>query len=120
MPDRSLLEAYVAAWNAGDADGIMSFFADDFSYTDRVLHETYDASTLKPFLVATFDAIEGLAFKIVSCSCGDNAIAWEWRMTGRRGDGSLIDEPGMSMTVISNDKITRNTDYWSRLKAPPR
>lgn len=120
MSESALLNAYVDAWNRGDVQGVMSFFADSFTYTDMVMHETFDARSLEVFLTRTFESFEELAFEVVSVSPSNQAIAWEWRMKGRRADGTTIDEPGMSMTVLTGGKISRNTDYWSRLKAPPR
>lgn len=120
MTERALLEAYVDAWNRNDAAAVESFFADRFTYTDMVLGETFDQTSLRGFLDRVFANFKDISFEIVSASCSDKAIAWEWIMRGERVDGGTVDEPGMSMTVLTDGKISRNNDYWSRLKAPPR
>lgn len=121
MPDRSWLEAYVNAWDRQDVDAVKAFYHDDLSYTDMVLHETFDRSTIEAFLKRTFGRWESLTFEIVSACFAKDAVTWEWRMRGEGGpDEATHDAPGMSMMEIKDGKILRNTDYWSRLKAPPR
>lgn len=120
MIHQQLLDDYVAAWNSGDADQLISFFADDLVYTDIAMGKTFSHQTMSEFLPQFYANNENVYFEVIFASANDDSISWEWRMTGNKKDGTQYDRLGMSITEIIDGKVAKNRDYWSSLPTPDR
>ncbi|TGP18014.1 MULTISPECIES: ester cyclase [unclassified Mesorhizobium] len=124
---QSVVEAYVAAWNAHDSAKAAGYFADDVSY--------YDASVGKPvagrdaaktgvidnFLKAVPDAVWTMKGKPL---VDGDRISFEWEFsgtnTGAWGDGTAptgkkFSINGASMFSIKDGKIATQSDYYDAL-----
>jgi steroid delta-isomerase-like uncharacterized protein len=124
---QSVVEAYVAAWNAHDSAKAASYFADDVSY--------YDASVGKPvtgrdaaksgvidnFLKAVPDAVWTMKGKPL---VDGDRVSFEWEFsgtnTGAWGDGTAatgkkFSFTGASMFSIRDGKIATQSDYYDAL-----
>ncbi|PBB86443.1 ester cyclase [Mesorhizobium sp. WSM3876] len=124
---RSVVEAYVAAWNAHDSAKAASYFADDVTY--------YDASVGKPvvgrdaaktgvidnFLKAVPDAV--WTMKGRPMVDGDR-VSFEWEFagtnTGAWADGTAatgkkFSFTGASMFQVKDGKIATQSDYYDAL-----
>lgn len=123
----SVVDGYVAAWNAHDSAAAAAFFADNVSY--------YDASVGTPVegrdaaKTQVIDAFMTAAPDAVWTRDGDplvsgNSVAFEWTFagtnTGAWADGTAATgKPfsfhGMSMFRIEGDKIVKQADYYDAL-----
>ncbi|AZO09973.1 MULTISPECIES: ester cyclase [unclassified Mesorhizobium] len=124
---QSVVEAYVAAWNAHDSAKAASYFADDVTY--------YDASVGKPvvgrdaaktgvidnFLKAVPDAV--WTMKGRPMVDGDR-VSFEWEFagtnTGAWADGTAatgkkFSFTGASMFQVKDGKIATQSDYYDAL-----
>ena len=123
----SVVDGYMAAWNAHDSAAAADFFADGVVYYDASVGtpvEGKDAAktqVVDAFLNAAPDAVwtrEGDA--LVS---GDS-VAFEWTFggtnTGNWADGTnatgkSFSFHGMSFFHVEDGKITRQSDYYDAL-----
>jgi len=122
--DDVFIDAYGAAW--GDAESIVSFFAEDSTYEDKtsgVVIRGHDMMRRFMKVYLRFSPMSVVTFTRVVM--GPNSFAAEWMWTGT-GDGELrlpdgvtaangtaFDVPGMSMCTVDDDGlIASHTDYW--------
>ncbi|MEQ1951929.1 ester cyclase [Mesorhizobium yinganensis] len=123
---KSVVEAYVAGWNAHDSAKAAGYFADDVVY--------YDASVGKPaqgmaaakgvidgFLTAAPDAV--WTVKGAPVAEGDR-VSFEWEFSGTNtGDwsdgtkatGKKFSFTGASMFTVKGGKIASQSDYYDAL-----
>ena len=116
-----MLEDYFTAWNSQDVERILSFFTDDCLYEDVALKRIVRGKAeLQALLESVFTDIADLKMDIKSVFSSGNWGASEWLMSGRFVHSSvpLLTATGKSFLVrgatvfeLSNDKISRNTDY---------
>jgi steroid delta-isomerase-like uncharacterized protein len=116
-----MLEDYFIAWNSQDVEKILSFYTDDCLYEDVALKRIVRGKAeLRALLESVFTDIAGLKMDIKSVFSSGNWVASEWTMSGRFIHSSfpLLIATGKSFRVrgatifeLSNDKISRNTDY---------
>jgi steroid delta-isomerase-like uncharacterized protein len=123
---QSVVEAYVAAWNAHDSARAASYFADDVTYYDASVGtpaEGREAATavIDGFLTAAPDA----AWTMTGAPLvQDDRVAFEWEFkgtnTGPWGDGTAATgKPfaftGASVFTVQDGKITSQADYYDAL-----
>ncbi len=123
----SVVDGYLAAWNAHDSAAAAAYFADDVVYYDASVGtpvEGRDAAktqVVDAFLNAAPDAVwtrDGDA--IVS----DGAVAFEWTFggtnsgdwaDGTKATGKSFSFHGMSLFRVEDGKIVRQSDYYDAL-----
>lgn len=118
----SLLDDLYAAWNEHDVEGVLDFFGEDMTYTDRAMGVTFHGrGELETFIRATFVSIPDLRFEVTSSFDDAEHFAGEALM---RGD-QVEDVPGLARAgspfevryAIYGDhrggRITRLVDYWN-------
>ena len=119
-----LINDYMAAWNAHDADKAASFFADDGVYFDASVGDPQMGrqaaldNVIKVFLMAVPDCHwEMRSLPIVT----PDGVAFEWTYSGTNtGDwspttkatGKAIKFNGVSFVRIKNGKIVYQGDYY--------
>ena len=116
-----MLEDYFIAWNSKDVEKLLSFFIDDCLYEDVSLKRIVRGKAeLRALLESVFADIAGFKMEIKSVFSAGNWGASEWTMSGRfvHSSDPVLTATGKSFLIrgatvfeISNDKISRNTDY---------
>jgi ketosteroid isomerase-like protein len=91
----SPVEAYFAAWNAGDGGALVALFAPAGSYCDPTTGGAVAASHLPDVVADLRAAFSDLSFETRSLSDGGGRVAVEWVMRGNNR-GSL--RPGLAPT----------------------
>jgi len=107
-----LVYDYVGAWNRHDADGLGCLYADDALYEDLRLGATLHGraairAQLRGVFAGCSDAV--LALGAEPLAAGDRAY-FEWLMTGN-GDGHARELRGVSVMLVEDGRIVRQTDY---------
>jgi len=113
---------YLAAWNSHDWDNLLDFFTDDCVYEDVAREKVLHGKTEMKDCFLSIDPDFHLEIK--SIFSAGNFEASEWVMSGT----NTIDAPGLKATqkkysirgasIIKyrDNKIYRQTDYWSLAK----
>jgi ketosteroid isomerase-like protein len=115
--DTSVLEAFVAAFNAHDVDAIMAFFADDC-----VMEMPRGPGPGGRRLVGKEQVREGVQSRLDGLPdvhygderhwrCGDRAVS-EWTLRGTQPNGERIEVRGCDLLELAGGKITRKDSFW--------
>ena len=116
------LQAFADAWNAHDADALMTFMTDDCAFEASAGPDAWGTraqgvEAVRAAFVdvwSTFpDAHWGHARHFV---CGDRGVS-EWTFTGTRRDGGRIEVNGCDLFTFRNGKIALKNSY--RKNRPP-
>jgi steroid delta-isomerase-like uncharacterized protein len=107
-----LVYEYVGAWNRHDAGELAVLYADDALYEDLGLGLTlHGAATIRSHLRQVFtdcpDAALALGAEPVA---GGDRACFEWMMV-RNGNGQVQELRGVSVMLIEDGQIVRQTDY---------
>ena len=121
---RTLLDAYLQAWNARDADKVASFMADDVVVFDSLLGNLSNgraearSNVVDMYLRAVPDGQWTLRGEpIVS----EGGFSYEWTLTGvnlgnwatyLRGKGQKINFKGITIVRTRDDKIVYQANYF--------
>lgn len=124
---KTVITAYMAAWNAHDAEKAASYIADDGVYFDATVgipqkgRAAARDNVIKVFLTAVPDAKwEMTSAPIVS----NDGIAFQWKFSGKNTGAWSAETPatnkplsfeGVSLIRIANGKITYQGDYYDAL-----
>jgi steroid delta-isomerase-like uncharacterized protein len=124
---KAVIDGYMAAWNAHDADKAAAFFAEDGVYFDATVGTPQEGraaardNVIQVFLTAVPDAKwEMTSAPIVSA----DGIAFQWRFSGTNSgawgpDAPATDKPlsfeGVSFVRIKDGQITYQGDYYDAL-----
>ena len=124
---QSVVEAYVAAWNAHDSAKAADYFADDVTYYDASVgkpvtgREAAKTGVIDNFLKAVPDAVWTMKGKPVVDA---DRVSFEWEFsgtnTGAWGDGTAatgkkFSITGASMFSVKDGKIATQSDYYDAL-----
>lgn len=120
--ERLLIE-HTDAWNSHDIDRLMGLFADDCVFEasgglESFGHRHEGRAQVRKAFTDVFDSMpdahwgDGRHFVIAA----DYGVS-EWRLTGTRPDGSLMDVFGCDFLTARNDKIVRKNSF--RKQRPP-
>ena len=115
-----ILDDYCVAWNAHDAEKIVSFYTDDGTYEKVWMEQIAKGKEeLTAEFNQLFNAIPDLKLQWPSCFFGGNMAGFEWVMTGtHQGDfpdlpatGKTIFQRGSAIVEMRGNKIARQTNY---------
>ena len=124
---RTVVEEYLAAWNAHDAARAASYFAEDVTYYDASVGEPITGAeaartgVIENFLNAAPDALWTMKGAPV---VEDERVAFEWEFSGTNtGDwadgtaatGKPFAFTGASIFTVLDGKITAQSDYYDAL-----
>jgi ketosteroid isomerase-like protein len=113
------LRAFLAAFNAHDADAVMSFFTDDCVFETPRGPDPWGTRLVGPAAVRS--GIEGRFAGIPDVRyddeehwvAGDDHAVSRWRLSGTTVEGERIDVHGCDLFDISEDgRIRRKDSYW--------
>ena len=127
MDPAALAEAYLAAWNAKDAEKAASYFAEDVEYFDATVGEPQKGreaardNVIKVFMTAAPD----LSWKMRGAPLvSADGIAFEWTFAGTNTGAWGPDTPatnkpfsfdGVTFMRVKDGKITYQGDYYDGL-----
>ena len=115
--DASVLQAFLDAFNAHDADAIMSFFTEDC-----VLDLPRGPGPGGRHLEGKEQVREGIQSRLDGIPdvhygddrhwvCGDRAVS-EWTLRGTRHTGEHIEVRGCDLFELADGKIRRKDSFW--------
>ena len=111
------LEAFLAAFNAHDADAVMSFFTDD-CVMDMPRgpapggRRLVGRDAVREGVQSRFDGIPDVEY----CddrhfTCGDRGVS-EWTLRGTQRDGQHIEVRGCDLFEFTGGLISRKDSFW--------
>jgi hypothetical protein len=115
--DSSMLEAFLATFNAHDADAAMAFFTDDCVFdTPRgpapLGRHLVGKEQVRAGIQARFDGIPDIHYgDDRHWVCGDRGVS-EWLITGTQIDGTRIEVRGCDLFELQGGRIRRKDAYW--------
>jgi len=118
---RSVLEAYVAAWNRHDEAGVAELLAKDGVHEDLAQNfRGQGAAQVIEFMRGMLKEEPDFQWRLTNVIESGNRIAAEWTWTathtGDTPSGPVknlrISGRGASVAVIENGKVKRFTDYY--------
>jgi steroid delta-isomerase-like uncharacterized protein len=124
---QSVVEGYVAAWNAHDSAKAAEYFADNVTYFDASVgkplngKEAAKTGVIDNFLKAVPDAVWKMKGAPV---VQDNRVSFEWEFSGKNtgpwadgtpATGKTFQLIGASMFEIKDGKIATQSDYYDAL-----
>jgi steroid delta-isomerase-like uncharacterized protein len=126
MTHLDVAKQYFDAWNAHDADAIVSAFADDGTYCDPTTGELSGAA-IGANAQRLWNAFPDLSFELVSLAeAGVGRVVIEWIMNGTNTEafheqpatGLAISLPGVDMIEIAADGIRAVKGYFDTRAVP--
>ena len=115
---RSLLEAYVSAWNRRDFTALDKLLAPDAVHEDMARPSREEGlAQIKQSIRATIEEHPDIRWHLISIVDGGSTVAAEWVWTGNlKGDDRVaprrISGRGASVVVIDKGQIKRVSDYY--------
>ncbi len=115
--DPKLVESEFAAWNAHDADKVISFFTDDVVYEDVTFGEiAHGREELRKMAAGFFAAVPDLKFEVVRSHIDRDHGSVEWVFTGTDvglyKTGKKFSVRGSSTFELRGGKFSGNRDYY--------
>lgn len=122
-----LVQGYLAAWNAHDAEKAASYLADDATYYDVTVGEPQVGraaardNVIKVFMVAAPDLVGTMKGEPVE---DDDAVAFEWSFKGTNTGAWGLETPatgkpfsfeGVTFMRLEDGKIAYQGDYYDAL-----
>ncbi|SFQ18586.1 ester cyclase [Pseudomonas borbori] len=124
---KAIVDGYMAAWNAHDAEQAATFLAEDAVYFDATVGTPQNGkaaardNVIKVFITAVPD----LTWKMTSAPIvGADGIAFQWKFSGTNSGAWGPDTPatgkplsfeGVSFIRIKDGKIAYQGDYYDAL-----
>ncbi|MDX1723738.1 MAG: ester cyclase [Pseudomonas sp.] len=124
---RAIVDGYMAAWNAHDAEQAATFLAEDAVYFDATVGTPQNgkAAARDNVIKVFIDAVPDLKWEMTSEPIvGADGIAFQWRFSGTNSgawgpDTPATDKPlsfeGVSFIRIKDGKIAYQGDYYDAL-----
>jgi len=80
---REFLSAWQAAWSRQDTEGVLAFFADEFTFEDIPigLHATNKAE-MRKVLETTFEGVPNFEMDILEHKVGEGFVVTKWTQMG--------------------------------------
>ena len=115
---RELIEAYDAAWNRQDLDGLCAFHTDDVVFENHTADERVEgADAVRAHIGGIFERWPTLRFTGRRLYAADGFAVSEWTARATRADGVEIEWDGVDVFPIRDGKIARK-DVYSSSHAP--
>lgn len=124
---KAIVDGYMAAWNAHDADKAATFFAEDGVYFDATVGTPQNGRTaardnvIKVFITAVPDLTWSMTSAPIVSADG---IAFQWKFSGTNSGPWSAETPatnkplsfeGVSFVRIKDGKIAYQGDYYDAL-----
>ncbi|TWC29614.1 steroid delta-isomerase-like uncharacterized protein/uncharacterized protein (TIGR02246 family) [Pseudomonas sp. SJZ079] len=124
---KAIVDGYMAAWNAHDADKAASFLAEDAVYFDATVGTPQNgkAAARDNVIKVFINAVPDLIWKMTSAPIvSPDGIAFQWVFSGTNSRAWGVDTPatgkplsfeGVSFVRIKDGKIVYQGDYYDAL-----
>ncbi|WP_079202945.1 ester cyclase [Pseudomonas sp. CC6-YY-74] len=124
---KAIVDGYMAAWNAHDADLAATFLAEDAVYFDATVGTPQNgkAAARDNVIKVFIGAVPDLSWKMTSAPiAGADGIAFQWVFTGTNSGawgpetpatGKPLSFEGVSFIRIKDGKIAYQGDYYDAL-----
>jgi steroid delta-isomerase-like uncharacterized protein len=124
---KAIVDGYMAAWNAHDADKAASFLAEDAVYFDATVGTPQQGrAAARDNVIKVFvGAVPDLKWKMISEPIvSAEGIAFQWEFAGTNSGAWSAETPatnkplkfeGVSFIRVKNGKITYQGDYYDAL-----
>lgn len=124
---KAIVEGYMAAWNAHDAEKAATFFAEDGVYFDATVGTPQNGraaardNVIKVFITAVPDLTWSMTSEPIVSADG---IAFQWKFSGTNSGPWSAETPatnkplsfeGVSFVRIKDGKISYQGDYYDAL-----
>ncbi len=121
--NESIAKSFILYWDGHDVEKLTSLFADSCLYEEVASgRKYYDKNGIAGYASSTLSGVPDSKFEIVTISAGDTIafVEWNWSGTNSVGwpdmgllpSGKHFSLRGVSVMVIKDNKIVRNSDYW--------
>ena len=117
-----LLEAWLTAFNAGDAERLLALVTDDTVWEEPAIGLTaHGPDQIRTHLEALFTATPDIAYEVTGGVVTDEYAVVEWVVTGTyQADFPTLppaaDQPftfrGVSVFAMTDGAVRRYTEYW--------
>ena len=116
MTPREIALSYLASFESGDPDKIVSHVSEDFqnNQTGELGKDCAGRELYKERLAGFLDTFQNLRYQVEDVISEGNQIAITYRMRAE-DDGKPIDIPGVMIITVADGKITSRSDYWDGL-----
>ncbi|MFP6848126.1 MAG: nuclear transport factor 2 family protein [Pseudomonas sp.] len=124
---KAIVDGYMAAWNAHDADKAATFLAEDAVYFDATVGTPQNGkAAARDNVIKVFvGAVPDLQWQMTSAPIvSANGIAFQWKFSGTNSGawgaetpatGKPLSFEGVSFVRIKGGKITYQGDYYDAL-----
>jgi steroid delta-isomerase-like uncharacterized protein len=124
---KAIVDGYMAAWNAHDADQAATFLAEDAVYFDATVGTPQNgkAAARDNVIKVFIDAVPDLSWKMTSAPIvSAEGIAFQWQFSGinsgawgpdTQATGKPLSFEGVSFIRIKDGKIAYQGDYYDAL-----
>ena len=124
---KAIVDGYMAAWNAHDAEQAATFLAEDAVYFDATVGTPQNgkAAARDNVIKVFISAVPDLTWKMTSAPIvGADGIAFQWKFSGTNSGAWGPDTPatgkplsfeGVSFIRIKDGKIAYQGDYYDAL-----
>ena len=118
----SVVQAWMDAWNTGDAQGMSALFAEDGVYQDFAFQAQVEGKEgVEAWVELTVRNIPDTQVEIIEAFRTGDRIAVTWVFSGTperigsiEGTGASFSVPAVSIFELEGDLITRLGDYYNR------
>lgn len=119
--NETIAKSFAEAWSTHDIDKLTSLFTEDCLYEEVATGKKYvNKKAIAEYANYTISGIPDTKFEIVSIITSDNmaTIEWIWKATNTVGwpgappTKKYFEIRGVSVMVIEDNLIKRNSDYW--------
>jgi len=121
--NESLAKSFILYWDRHDTEKLISLFADSCLYEEVATgRKFYDKNGIAGYATGTLSGIPDSKFEILTISAADSIAFVEWIWSGTNSVGwpdmgilpsnKQFNLRGISVMVIKDNKIVRNSDYW--------
>jgi steroid delta-isomerase-like uncharacterized protein len=118
----SPLAEWLAAFNAGDTDRLLTLYTDDALWEEVAIGlAAHGPAQIRSHLDNLFTAVPDIAYEVSNSVVTDNQAVLEWVATGTYlkdfpglppAAGQSFSFRGASVFVLTDGKIQRYTEYW--------
>ena len=124
-PTPALLQAINAAFNSGDVDRIMEFFAEDCTFLmargpEAVGRRVHGKAAVRKVLADRFQVISDMRWDHVEQIIAGARAVTVWMVTGRGQDGEVLNYRGCDIYEFRGDKILTKDTYWKLVEKADR
>ena len=124
-PTPALMKQINEAFNSGDVDRIMSFFADDATFLmargpEPEGRRVHGKAAIRKLLADRFKVIRDMRWDHVDDFIAGSRAVSVWMVTGKGADGEKLNYRGCDIYEFRGDKILNKDTYWKRVEPDGR